>query len=265
MNKLLPVLLLTVLAAAPAAARGPEAPPIFAKLKPKVGSWGEYSFEIRKGDKLKSKGVLRMSVVGKEGDALWVEQKFTVELPKPKKDEMGGTMKMLIGKEGAEKFFMKTEQGVMDMSGMMKMGARKKQEVIDKTKLVEAGVETIEVPAGKYKATHYTFGADKETGDSWFKPGVGPYGLIKQAHNRGKEVSTLELLSSGDGAKSEVDEKSAQSPMGAMMGRGRRPEAGEEQGEAAKRSDEDAPKRPKGSGFGGLFKKAIKQQAGIGE
>ncbi|OGS41345.1 MAG: hypothetical protein A2506_13630 [Elusimicrobia bacterium RIFOXYD12_FULL_66_9] len=252
MKKSISAFLLTLLAAASAVAL--EAPPIFAKLKPKVGAWAEYSFETKKGEKVKTKGVFRMSVVGKKGDALWIEQKLTQQTPKPKKDEANVVMKFLMGKDGVEKAYMKGEDGVMDMSGMMTAGARKKQAAAEKTKMTEAGTETISVPAGKFKATRYTFAEGKATGESWAKAGVGPYGMIKQVQREGKESSTMELLSSGAGAKSEIDEKSAQSPFGAMMG-----------GKADKDDDEASDEKPakKKTGLGGFFKKALKQQAGL--
>ena len=256
MKKILSAFLLTVLTAAAAGAQ--EAPAIFGKMKPKVGAWAQYSFATKKGDQEKTKGRFRMSVVGKQGDSLWIEQKFALEDPKPKKDAAGGVMKFLMGKDGVEKAYMKTERGVMDMSGMMASGSRKKQAAVDKMKMTEVGSEKIEVPAGKYKATHYTFEDGKNSGDSWMKPGVGPYGMIKQVHRDGKLVSTLELLSSGDDAKSEVDEKTAQSMFGAMMDRPSRAKAGKGHDAA---SDEKAPEAPS---LGGMFRNALKKKAGLG-
>lgn len=256
MNNLITAFLLTILAAAPALAGGPELPAIFTKIKPKVGSWAQYSFETKKGDKTKAKGLFRIAVVGKKGDSLWIEQKMTPEIPKPRKDEVGGIMKFLSGKDGIEKAFVKTEDGVMDMTAMMSRGSRKKQEAIDKAKMTEAGAEKIEVPAGKFKATRFTFEDGKNTGDAWIKPGVGPYGMIKQIHREGKLISTIELLSSGGDAKSEVDEKSAQSAFGAMMG-------GEP--EAATKAKSGKAKAAKKGGWGGMLKSAIKSEAGLGD
>lgn len=253
MKNFFAALLLTILSAAAAAAGGPETPSIYAKLKPKVGSWAEYGYESKKGDTVKSKGLFRIAIVGKEGDSLWIEQKMTPELPKPKRDEAGMIMKFLMNKDGLEKAYMKSERGVMDMSGMMISGARKKQAAIDKAKMKEAGEETVEVPAGKFKTTRYTFEEEKNAGDAWLKPGVGPYGLIKQVHRGAKETSTMQLLSSGSDAKSEVDEKSAQTAMGAMMGR---PSSSKKD-----REREEAPEKPD---FGGMFKNALKKKAGLG-
>jgi len=254
MKNILAALLLTILpAAASAAADGQETPSIYAKLKPKVGSWAEYRYESMKGDKVKSKGLFRIAIVGKEGDSLWIEQKMTPEIPKPKRDGAGMIMKFLMNKEGLEKAYMKSERGVMDMTGMMISGARKKQAAIDQAKMTEAGAETVEVPAGKFKTTRYTFEEEKNSGDAWLKPGVGPYGLIKQVHRGAKETSTMQLLSSGADAKSEVDEKSAQTAMGVMTGR---PE-----GSRKNEPRDAAPEKPD---FGGLFKNALKKKAGLG-
>lgn len=257
MKKIISALLLTVLMAGSAAARGQEAPPIFSKLKPKVGAWAEYSFESKKGDKTKSKGRFRMAVVGKEGDDFWIEQKFALELPKPKKGEAGGAMKFLMGKDGVKKAYMKSDEGVMDMSSMM--ASRKKPQPADTAKMTEVGEEKIEVPAGKFKTTRYAFEDKKNTGDAWMKPGVGPYGMIKQVHREGKEIATMELLASGDGAKSEIDEKTARSMMGAMMGGPSSSRKGKSE-DADEGSDEKVEK----PSFGGMFKNALKKKAGLG-
>lgn len=266
MNKIIPALLLTLLIAAPASAGHDDAPAIFAKIKPKVGAWAEYSYESKKGDKTKSKGRFKMSVVGKEGDALWIEQKFTLEIPKPKKDEAGGIMKFLMGKDGVRKAYMKSEHGVMDMSSMM--ASHKKPQPSETAKMTEVGEEKIEVPAGKFKTTHFTFEEKKDAGDAWIKPGVGPYGMVKQVHKDGKLVSILELLASGDDAKSEVDEKSAQSMMGAMMGGPERARSKKkkDRDEASEGSDEkseapeEAAEKPS---LGGFFKNVLKKKAGL--
>ncbi len=261
MNKIISAFLLTLLMAASAAARGDDAPSIFAKIKPKVGAWAEYSYETKKGDKVKTKGRFRMAVVGKEGDAFWTEQKMTLEIPKPKRDEAGGVMKFLAGKDGVTKAFMKSEDGVMDMTSMM--GGRKKPEAVDKAKMTEVGEEKIEVPAGKFKATHYIFEEGKNTGDAWVKPGVGPYGMIKQLYHDGKDITTLELLASGDDAKSEVDEKAAKSMMGEMMGdRPSRSKKGKNHDEESEDSEEQAGEKPS---IGGFFKNALKKKAGLGD
>ena len=70
---------LTFLTASAVRAAAPETPIVYGQLKAKVGAWAEYSVESKKGDAVKSKGTYRMSVVGKDGDALWIEQKMTVE------------------------------------------------------------------------------------------------------------------------------------------------------------------------------------------
>jgi|GEM_PF-5386634 len=240
---------LTAALARTAAAAAPETPPVFAKLKPKVGAWAEYSLVSKKGDDVKRQGVIRMSIVGKTADGFWLEQKMTIEIPKPKKDNGPTIIKMLLGAEGAQKVYMKSGPRVMDMSGMMAGSARKNQAAVDKAKTKEVGEESIEVAAGKYKATRYSFDDGKNTGDTWVKPGVGPYGLIKQVHTSGKTVTTLELQSAGGDAKSEVDETTAQSMFGGMMGGG----SGAASGSG---SNSSAP-----SGFGSMFQNALQRKA----
>ncbi len=264
MKKILPLFLLTLL---PVAASGDQGmPEIFSQLKPAVGAWGEYSFESKKGDKTTSKSLFRLAVVGKQGDSLWVEQKITPEFPKPKREGRQVALKILMGKNGIEKSYMKTERGVLDMSSMMKTGAHKAGGAVN-AKMTKVGDEKIEVPAGKFTATHYTFSSEKGggTGDTWLKPGVGPYGMVKQLYHDKKDGAVIMLLTaSGDGAKSEIDESTAKSPMAggmAEMMKDRQQEAGSED-HAAKESAQPAPKMPS---LGGLFKSALKKKAGLSD
>lgn len=213
------LLALAALAAPAARAQMAEAPAVFAKLKPKVGAWAEYSYQSNKDGALKSKGKMRMSVVGKDGDAYWLENKISADTPKPKKGSGVMIMKMLVPKVGgaAQKMYMKNGNMVMDMSGMIGASMKKRFEEGAKTKLKPGAEETVKVPAGKFTATHYTFDNGKASGDTWLKPGVGPYGLIKQTHKSERSDFIIELLSSGDGAKSELDESQAK-PFPAMGG-----------------------------------------------
>lgn len=256
---------MSVLLAPLAMAADQDGPTIFATLKPQVGAWAEYSFEGKNGDKVKTKGVYRMSVVGKKGDLVWVEQKMTREIPEPKKDEPAAIIKMGIAKDKLEKAFIKTPQGVMDMSSMMRSGFNKTDETVKKTKMVKVGDETIQVPAGKYKATHYKIGEDGKSGDTWVREGTGPYGLVKQLYMHGDHTTTILLLATGDGAKSEVDESTAkEGGFGAMMAEQRRQAKKDGKKGAAKadaNADEDQGDLPS---LGGLFKSALKKKAGLG-
>lgn len=218
--------LMPVVLALPVSAAAPQSAQVFAKLKPAVGAWGQYSYESKKGGTLKSKGTYRFSVVGKEGDAFWLEEKMTPETPAPKHGDGISIMKMLIGgKDGLQKMYVKTGTRVMDMSGMMGASAKKEHAERAKTALKDAGQETVKVAAGSFKATHYSFDNGKSAGDMWVKPGVGPYGLIKQVHTSGESTVAMELLASGDDAKSEVDETTAVPMYGGMPGQGQMPDA----------------------------------------
>ncbi len=276
--KILLSALLAVSSVFPAFADQPEPPAVYAKMKPKTGSWAEYAYETKKGDKTKGKGKWRVAVVGKEGDAFWLEQKMTPELPKPKKDEAVMLMKFLLGKDGIEKAFMKSEHGVMDMTRMMARGRKKQQEAIDKTqaKMKEAGEEKITVAAGTFKAQKWVYEEDKNTGSAWIKPGVGPYGLIKQEFREGKTSMTMELLDSGSGAKSEIDEKAATEgfagmpDMDAMRAqaeerrakRKKKKKGGDEEASESSEAAESMPEGEKPS-LGGFLKKAMKAKVGL--
>ena len=232
MNKLIKAFSLAFLASAAAAAGAPAAPLVFAKLKPAVGAWAEYSVETKQGGAVKSKGTFRMAIVGKDAAGLWIEQKTTPEIPKPKTAGGATVMKFLKGKNGISKAYMKTSRGVMDMSAAMASSARKQQAAVDAAKMAAAGTETIEVPAGKFKTTHYTMTNGNNSGDVWMKAGVGPYGMVKQVYTAGDRVTTLTLLDSGGDAKSEVDETTARSFGPGMMGRPSKPDRGAESGGA---------------------------------
>lgn len=225
--------------ASSAHAKGQKSPKIFGELKPKVGAWAEYEFETTKKGKTSEKGTYRSAVVAKDEGGTWIEQRFSITEPKPKRDEeQGGIMKMLIGKDGkAKRMLMKTSEGVMDMTRMMKMGGKESEPV----EFVSAGKETVSTPAGDFKA-------EKRTGEGvemWIKEGVGPYGVVKQVSTEGKEVSTMVLKSYGKDAKAEVevpaeDEAGAgmmppgMPDIGAMMR-----QASERKGKKRKGDDED--------------------------
>lgn len=128
-----------------------------------------------------------------------------------------------------------------------------------KANIKEVGEETIAVAAGKFKTTHYTFDNGKSSGDIWVKKGVGPYGLVKQVHRGASALMTLELTSSGGGAKSEVDETTARSMMGAATGRG---PAGAASGASPGDAGSGAPPAPSMSD---IFSNALKKKAHLGQ
>ena len=276
--------LLTVLTGASFAAAAPEAPPIFGKIKPKVGSWAQYSMEAVKGEKTHSKGLIRMAVVGKEGDSLWIEQKFAMEIPKPRKGAEEIATKMLMGQDGVEKMYMKSSHGVLDMTSMMGAAARKKHAANQRAKMTEVGPETITVAAGTFKTTHYTFDDGKTSGDTWINKEAGPYGMIRQVHHNGKIVSTMELVDSGNDAKSEVDETTAKTMTQEILGRSSRPKTPAASDDAtaaeAPASDAGAPTADAAPApaaapaedpapadkptVGGFFKSVLKKKIGLG-
>jgi hypothetical protein len=207
------ILLVLLLAASGArgwAGESESGPDLFGPFKPKVGKWAKYDYETKKGKELKSKMALKWAVVGKEGDDLWIEQTFTRTLPKPRKNRSGaGAMKMLIGADHKpKKMFYKSERGVMDMTNSLRSAHASPH---SKPELKEEGTETIEVPAGKFKATRYSFRQKETAGKLWAKEGTGPYGALKTVMTKGDRVMTMVLLDSGDGAKAEIDVSQARS------------------------------------------------------
>lgn len=225
--------------ASSASARGQKSPKIFGELKPKVGAWAEYGFETAKKGKTAEKGTYRSAVVAKDAEGVWIEQRFEITEPKPKRDEeRGGVMKMLIGKDGKTKrMLMKTSEGVMDMTRMMNMGSKDQEQV----ELASAGKETVSTPAGEFKA-------EKKTGEGvelWIKEGVGPYGVVKQVSTEGKETSTMLLKAYGKDAKAEVEVPAEEEGGAGMMPPGMPDigammrQASERKGKKRKGDDED--------------------------
>lgn len=186
---------------------------------PRIGDWAE----LRMNTKNQKPAVSRISFVGKE-------QRGGREMYR---------MQMVMMMEG-KPLIMQTltpwDMSLMtqdhDREGVMKMGDQpavrmsfpeKQGGVYDprkecaKTKYV--GEETVAVPAGSFKAQHYSW-AD---GDMWVSPKVPGMRMVKMV---AKDGSTMVLTAVGTGAKNEITEKPMD--MDAIMGKMKRQQKGEE-------------------------------------
>jgi hypothetical protein len=194
---------------------------LFGDLKPEVGSWAKYEFTSGEGKKAETLRY-KVAVVGKEGKDLWLEQ--IIEETGKKKRRRGSdgpmSMKMLVGKSGMKKVFVKTPEGVMDMSSMPGFSAPAKGPTQDKMK--KAGKESVTVPAGTFKADKYSHEDSSGVSYAWFVPGTGPYGLVKQQNPDGSMV----LLEHGKDAESEFGDVSEAQKIPDMSGMGMEPGKG---------------------------------------
>lgn len=196
--------------AATVAAAAPQSPSFFAKLDAEPGSWAEYAVTFAKPDGGKSVMKMHVAAVGKTAAGTWLESRMTPESPKPLHAYPPSTVKFLMDKNDTViKAYVQTPRGVMDMSAGMSAASREAMSGPNATKRQKLGPAKVSVPAGSYETTRYAVSGGKVSGDVWIKPGVGPYGLIRQVMHDGGRTTTFELLASGMGAKSQVDETQA--------------------------------------------------------
>jgi hypothetical protein len=192
---------------------------LFGDLKPAVGSWARYEFVSGEGKKAETMKY-KVAIVGKEGKNLWVEQLVEETKKGKKRRDDPVSMKMLVGKDGAKKVYIKTPDGIMDMSNMPGFSAPKKGPGEEKMK--KAGKESVTVPAGSFKAEKYTYEDADGQSTVWIAPGVGPYGVVKQENPDGH----MALLEHGKDAQSEFGDVSHAEKMPDMSGMGMNPGQG---------------------------------------
>ena len=204
------VLVFALLGCSAAAASAPQSPSFFVKLDAAPGAWAEYDVTSAKPDGGKSVMKMHIAAVGKTADGTWLESRMTPESPKPRHAFPSPTVKMLLdGKDRVIKAYVQTPRGVMDMSAEMASASRQAMSGPNATKRTKVGPAKVSVPAGTFETTRYAVAGGNVTGDVWVKSGVGPYGLIRQVLHVDGRTTTFELLSSGTGAKSQVDESQA--------------------------------------------------------
>jgi hypothetical protein len=177
-----------------------QMPRLIGHFHPKVGAWAAYDL-VREGGPHPGGGQLRVAIVGKDGDAYWIETKITAG---PIGDIIS---KALISGEPHQvrKMFMKSTTGIREMPTFAYRPPPAR------TELKEAGTESVTVPAGTFKASVLTHDDERASSRSWVKEGIGPWSIV-QTTVTGKLdgiVTTLKLRAFGDGAASELDETQA--------------------------------------------------------
>ena len=203
------VLSLSLFAASPAAGQGQEC--LADLTMPDVGQWAEYQGVMNKKDPY----TMRYAVVGAEerdGKAMkWLELRMVGA--KPDKSMVyqiltpGNPSEVDLAQEIV---FKPGEKPAMRMNGMMlKMirGQLQKSSVL--SNLCEGvtveGEESVTVPAGTFQALRYHDA--KHEADTWVVPDR-PFFMVKA---KGKDFE-LNLVSSGDGAKSSITETPQEMP-----------------------------------------------------
>jgi hypothetical protein len=186
---------------------------------PAVGAWAEYTGVFQKDQPT----TMRYAVVGSESregkDMKWLELRMVGDQP----DKAMVYQMLTPGSPGEmtevrEVVFKTGERPAMKMNAMMVGMIRGQlQKNSSLSNLCEgvtpAGEETVEVPAGSFKAVrlHNT----KYDADTWVSSKV-PFYMVK---SKGKDFE-LSLVRSGDGAKSSITETPQEMP---GMGPAKRP------------------------------------------
>lgn len=160
-----------------------RAPQIMGIWNPSVGAGATY--EISGGKEGTS--TMTIALVGKEGDAYWVEMSFDT-----KKGNM--LMKMLTTNEGDHHVTRMIMQ-IPGQSQPMEMS----QAMLDRGQSLEdihshgtnIGADTITVPAGTFLCDHW----QSQAGDDvWLSPKVPPYGLVKSVNKDGHTMVLTKVI-----------------------------------------------------------------------
>ena len=170
-------------------------PKFYSDFKPVVGGWSEYQV-TSKGE---SPSKMKISVVGKEGDAYWYEMVMET------KKEGRTISKMLVSgdpedAQNIKRFIVKAgNEPAMEMPVQM-MQASKSQG--QKGRVTDKGTETIKVPAGSFATQHMQYQDGETVGDTWVNKEVSPYGLVR---SQAKDFEMV-LVGYGRGAQTLITE-----------------------------------------------------------
>lgn len=219
MGRYLIVIILTGLLGIPGFAQGTdtekelEVPRLFGVFSPKPGVWSEYAiFDKATGRRT----VMRMSIVGVEGDAYWYE---VVN----REGEGTNIVKMLVkgdpnDPENIQRLIMKsgTNHAQEMPREFVLMGRRMASHMFEqrsgipasptvKLHNVKTGVGEATVPAGTFEVSLHEIvdGSGRVYAKYKFSEGVRPFGVVASD----AENSTMVLVGHGDGAKSLIMEE----------------------------------------------------------
>lgn len=167
--------------------RPPQMPGVF---QPVVGSGATYHITTAHNQDAQ----FTYAVVGKEGDAYWLEIRSTMA-----KGSMA--MKQLMGMPGGgqppqiQRMIMQAPgQPPMEMPVSMLKGAMASAQTQipagQHASGEKVGTETVTVPAGTFECEHYRSASNGKNTDVWVSTKVAPYGLVKMVSGE----TQMELL-----------------------------------------------------------------------
>jgi len=187
------------------AAKGPKLPA--------AGSWAEYKVDS---------SAMRLAYLGKEAAGERVE--MSMNRPASRRGPAGPMViqmvvpgypyemadaKEVVMQSGSDAPMKLNEQMLGMMRSRMPSGSQINNETC--ARMTEVGKESVTVPAGTFQTTHYR---DAQRGtDVWISPSV-PFGMVRVVG----EGRTVELQSSGTGAKSKITGTPQEMGPGGMMG-----------------------------------------------
>ncbi len=173
-----------------------RSPRFYSEFKPVVGGWSEYEMKVKGQPPSK----MKIAVVGKEGDAYWLETVMD-----------GGREGKMISKvlvsgnpddsKNIKRMIVKTgNRPAMEMPVQM-MSRGKPQEPAGK--FIDKGMESIKVPAGTFTAQHVQYQTPEGLVDGWVYKDASPYGLVKSQ----TKDSEMVLTAYGTGATTLITEQ----------------------------------------------------------
>lgn len=183
---------------------------------PKLGHWAELRLDTKK-DQGKKPMVMRVGFVDKESRG--GQEMYRMQVTMSQADGSRQIMQMLtpwgpnaLTRDHDTEVVMKMGNQpamIMPIKGGNHPGMSDLRRECAKMKFI--GEETVSVPAGSYRARHYS-GPD---GDSWISMDVPGWRMVKMVT---KDGDTMVLTATGDGEKNLITEKPVD--MKAMMGGG---------------------------------------------
>jgi hypothetical protein len=174
---------------------GAASPEAYSEFNPVMGGWSEYQVQM----KGKPFSRMRISIVGQEFDAYWLET--IMEQP----DGNVITKVLVSGNPQDPRNLRRT---------IVKKGAQRAMEIpanllglpaqssVEKGEMVDKGVETVKVPAGSFQAQHFQVKGGQIPVEVWVSKDVTPYGLVK---SKSYDMDMV-LVKFGTGAKTLITE-----------------------------------------------------------
>lgn len=201
-------------------------PRLFGTFSPQVGAWSQYAI-VEKGTGRQT--IMRMSIVGKEGDSYWYEVYN-------KDGASRNVVKMLVkgdphDRENIQRLIMKSgDNPPMEMArDFVMMGRKMAAHMFEQRsgvpsnpglglKAEEIGSATVSVVAGNFEVLKYRVvdASGKVYGSYSFTEKVMPFGLVTSD----AEKSTMELLAHGMDAQTVITEEPQEMTMPPGMPQG---------------------------------------------